>query len=182
VKKSILRSINSSGHMSEGTAVWTAASPARVYCLLQPVFPKEEEKKMTFARSSLFGATLAMLLLAATGCQSADSQTPAVEDGSTDGAPAEVVADDHSDHSKMDMDMEKDGNSAKIEANLAKLSDADRKSAEQQKKCPVTGDLLGMMETPIKVNAKGRDVWICCPDCKDELLGDPDKYLAKLGK
>lgn len=70
--------------------------------------------------------------------------------------------------------------SADIKANLAKLSDADRTSAEKQMTCPVGGGHLGAMGVPIKLTVKGQDVWICCDGCKDSLEKDPDKYLAKL--
>ncbi len=31
-----------------------------------------------------------------------------------------------------------------------------------------------------KVDVNGKSVWICCDGCKDKLLADPEKYLAKL--
>ncbi|WP_460166783.1 hypothetical protein [Thermostilla marina] len=46
--------------------------------------------------------------------------------------------------------------------------------------CPVSGEMLGSMGTPIKVDVSGRQVWICCEGCRDSLLAEPDKYLAKL--
>jgi YHS domain-containing protein len=61
-----------------------------------------------------------------------------------------------------------------------KLSEADRAAALAQKVCPVSGDKLGEMGTPFKVTVKGRDVFLCCPSCKEDLLKDPDKYFAKL--
>jgi YHS domain-containing protein len=63
---------------------------------------------------------------------------------------------------------------------LAELSDADRKLAEKQKVCPVTGKLLGSMGTPYKVTVKGRVVFLCCDGCEETLKADPDKYLKKL--
>jgi YHS domain-containing protein len=60
------------------------------------------------------------------------------------------------------------------------LSEADRAAALAQKICPVSGDKLGEMGTPFKVIVKGREVFLCCPSCKDDLMKDPDKYLAKL--
>ena len=69
----------------------------------------------------------------------------------------------------------------KMRTELQKLSAADRTSAEKQHVCPVTGKMLGAMGSPQKVDVRGRTVWICCPGCKEELLNNPDKYLAKLG-
>ena len=79
---------------------------------------------------------------------------------------------DHGDH--------KDHGSAEVSANLAKLPAADRAAAEKQHHCPVSGELLGSMGVPIKVTVKDREVWLCCDGCKDKLMADPDKYLAKL--
>jgi hypothetical protein len=62
----------------------------------------------------------------------------------------------------------------------AKLSEEDRKLAEKQKVCPVTGERLGSMGEPIKVTVKGRAVFLCCKGCIDEIKTNPDKYLAKL--
>lgn len=72
--------------------------------------------------------------------------------------------------------------SPKVKENLAKLSDADRASAEKQMTCPVSGEHLGSMGVPKKVTVKGQDVWVCCDSCKETIQKDPDKYLAKLKK
>ncbi|MGA2033172.1 MAG: hypothetical protein ABSG68_13010 [Thermoguttaceae bacterium] len=69
---------------------------------------------------------------------------------------------------------------AEISKNLAQLSESDRKLAEKQKICPVSGELLGSMDKPVKVVVKGRTVFLCCDGCKAELEADPDKFLAKL--
>ncbi len=58
----------------------------------------------------------------------------------------------------------------KMRVELAKLSPADRASAEKQHVCPVTGKMLGTMGPPKKVEVNGQQVWICCAGCKDELL------------
>ena len=66
-------------------------------------------------------------------------------------------------------------------ADPAKLSAEDRKLAEKQGVCPVSGEKLGSMGEPYKVVVKGRTVFLCCEGCKrDDLLANPDKYLAKL--
>lgn len=69
-----------------------------------------------------------------------------------------------------------------MKAELAKLSPEDRTSAEKQHVCPVSGEMLGTMGAPQKVEVNGQQVWICCPDCKDKLLETPDIYLSKLKK
>jgi hypothetical protein len=62
----------------------------------------------------------------------------------------------------------------------AKLSAEDQALADKQKICPVTDGELGSMGAPIKVMVKDRPVFICCDHCKEPLLADPDKFLAKL--
>jgi hypothetical protein len=76
---------------------------------------------------------------------------------------------------------ESDADTAIGEA-LAKLSAADRELAEKQKTCPVTDMLLGSMGTPIKVDVGGTPVFICCEGCRETLLAESAKYLAKLRK
>ena len=67
----------------------------------------------------------------------------------------------------------------KIQANLAKLSPEDRKLAEGQKFCAVENEnRLGSMGKPIKVLVKDEPVFLCCRNCKEKALADPDKTLA----
>ncbi len=68
----------------------------------------------------------------------------------------------------------------KIKAELAKLSEEDRASAEKHHMCVVSDKMLGSMGAPIKLTVKDKDVWICCEGCKQTVLDDPDKYLAKV--
>jgi Cu(I)/Ag(I) efflux system membrane fusion protein len=68
----------------------------------------------------------------------------------------------------------------KMKAELAKLSPEDAASAERQHVCPVSGEMLGSMGPPLKVDVNGKTVWICCDGCRQELLANPDNYLAKL--
>jgi Cu(I)/Ag(I) efflux system membrane fusion protein len=71
---------------------------------------------------------------------------------------------------------------ANIAAAMAELSPEDRALAEKQKVCLVADGALGSMGAPIKVEVKGHTVFICCEGCREDLLADPDKYLAKLKK
>jgi len=70
---------------------------------------------------------------------------------------------------------------AKVKANLASLSTAERAIVEKQKICPVSGEPLGEMGPPKKVAVAGHDVFICCPACEETLTKEPSKYLAKIG-
>lgn len=70
--------------------------------------------------------------------------------------------------------------SDEITAAMAELSESDRAAALAQKTCPVSGEPLGSMGTPIKVTAAGRDVFLCCEGCKEKFEANPAEFLAKL--
>ena len=70
--------------------------------------------------------------------------------------------------------------SVEMIAGLAALSAEDRVLADRQRICPVAESRLGSMGTPKKVDVNGTAVFICCEGCRDRLLREPDKYLAKL--
>lgn len=121
------------------------------------------------------------LLLGVYGCHSPD-------DIATPPAPGEETQDkqDHSmhaegDHAGSDQGAKK-SDMEKMTEHLATFSPEDRESAMKQHFCPVSGAMLGTMGAPEKVDVNGQPVWICCDGCKDKLLADPDKYLAKLAK
>jgi Cu(I)/Ag(I) efflux system membrane fusion protein len=69
---------------------------------------------------------------------------------------------------------------AAIAEALARLPRVDRELAESQKVCPVADMPLGSMGTPIRVDVNGRAVFICCEGCRESLLAEPAKYLARL--
>ncbi|HZU39148.1 MAG TPA: hypothetical protein VFA18_24695 [Gemmataceae bacterium] len=72
---------------------------------------------------------------------------------------------------------------ARIQANLAKLSPADRRLAEQQKFCAVeTENELGSMGVPVKILIKDQPVFLCCKGCRKTAEDEPDKTLAKAKK
>jgi Cu(I)/Ag(I) efflux system membrane fusion protein len=70
--------------------------------------------------------------------------------------------------------------SAAIVAALSELSAEDRDLVEEQGLCPVADQRLGSMGTPKKIEVNGTPVFICCEACRERLLQEPDKYLAKL--
>jgi YHS domain-containing protein len=72
------------------------------------------------------------------------------------------------------------GGAADVNAGLTELDEADRKAAEKQETCPVSGEKLGSMGKPYKVTVKGRTFFLCCDGCLPELNAHPDKYLKKL--
>jgi YHS domain-containing protein len=63
---------------------------------------------------------------------------------------------------------------------FAGLSPEDRVKAIAQRICPVTKEELGGMGKPYKVTVEGRDVFLCCAGCEEEIKKDPQKYFAIL--
>ncbi|TWU34875.1 hypothetical protein [Novipirellula artificiosorum] len=59
---------------------------------------------------------------------------------------------------------------------------ADAAAIAAQKTCPVMDEKLGGMGVPLKVNVKGKAVYICCAGCAKKLAAEPDKYLQKLSQ
>ncbi|MGH7939958.1 MAG: hypothetical protein ACREE6_08190 [Limisphaerales bacterium] len=48
------------------------------------------------------------------------------------------------------------------------------------KTCPVSGDKLGEMGPPFTFVYQGREVKLCCPDCKDDFDKNPAKYMKRI--
>ena len=69
---------------------------------------------------------------------------------------------------------------AKLKTALGKLGPEDRRLAEAQKSCPITGEPLGSMGTPVKVDLKNQSVFLCCKACQKKALADPVKTLEKV--
>jgi hypothetical protein len=65
---------------------------------------------------------------------------------------------------------------------LASLSEEDRQLVLAQKVCPVSGEALGSMGTPIKITVDGRHLFICCKSCEDSAKEKFDEYYANLEK
>jgi hypothetical protein len=68
---------------------------------------------------------------------------------------------------------------ATVKANMNLLSPRDRKVARAQKVCVVSGNPLGSMGTPFKVEIDGQPVFLCCDGCKDRALEHCDETLAR---
>lgn len=60
------------------------------------------------------------------------------------------------------------------------LSAEDQALADKQKVCPVGGEALGSMGTPVKMMVGDRAIFLCCEGCRGSVEKNPDKYLAKL--
>jgi len=130
-----------------------------------------------------FVAAVVGLSLGLSGCSSQSASEQAAPAGSPSaahnhGEHTDHAHGEHSDHG--DRGQTEQSNMDKMMTELAKLSPADRASAESQHICPVSGDMLGVMGPPLKIELNGQQVWICCEDCKADLFAHPDEYLAKL--
>jgi hypothetical protein len=67
-----------------------------------------------------------------------------------------------------------------IKANLAKLDAEDQKLAEAQRVCPVSGESLGSMGTPIKLTFAEGTAFICCKSCEKKAKKDEAETLRKV--
>lgn len=123
-----------------------------------------------FVLTVLLSASALVLGLAGCSPQGGSSAVPSTP--RADGHAGHDHAEHHADTGESDMD--------KMKAELAKLSPEDAAAAERQHMCPVSGEMLGTMGAPLKIDVKEQQVWICCEGCKDKLLASPDEYLAKL--
>src|SRR5690606_14406183 len=101
---------------------------------------------------------------------------PEVEPVET-GAPGDAMPEDVFAGDEADASVELD--EAEIET-IRQLPEADAEIALAQKVCPVSDAPLGSMGVPIKVDARGTPVFICCSGCEDAVAEDPDAILAKV--
>jgi len=122
------------------------------------------------------------LMVAVSGCGSTELDTPNAStlDAEADSHAHEDAEHGHAGHDHGDSDDTGKTDMEKMKDSLASFSEEDRESAMKQHFCPVSGEMLGTMGEPQKIEVKGQSVWICCDGCKDQLLADLDKYLAKL--
>jgi len=49
-----------------------------------------------------------------------------------------------------------------------------------QRTCPVTGEELGAMGTPIPVTVNGQVIYVCCQSCVAKVKKNPDQFLDKV--
>jgi Cu(I)/Ag(I) efflux system membrane fusion protein len=69
---------------------------------------------------------------------------------------------------------------AEIKAALDQLSPEDRRLAEAQDVCPITGFRLGSMSVPVKIDLKDRTVFLCCGSCPSKAKANEQKTLDKI--
>lgn len=66
--------------------------------------------------------------------------------------------------------------------NIAKLTPEDQKLAIAQRLCPVTGEPLGSMGMPIKIELAGTKVFLCCKACVKRAEANVTKVLETIKK
>lgn len=64
------------------------------------------------------------------------------------------------------------------ELKVSKATQADRPAIAAQDICPVSGEELGSMGTPIRVTRGDQSVFVCCQGCVKKVRENPDAYLA----
>lgn len=70
--------------------------------------------------------------------------------------------------------------SAEDLAQIDKLPEADREAAKSQQVCAITGEPLGSMGIPVKMEVEGHPVFLCCKGCEADFNADPKAALAKV--
>jgi len=101
------------------------------------------------------------------GCGSGSSNhTPSTEDSTTPGEHDEHGGHEHGGHD--DAADEHEGHD----------DAADMALVMKQATCPVSGEELGSMGTPIKKTVGDEVVLLCCNGCSKEFDANPEKYLA----
>lgn len=111
-----------------------------------------------------------LVVLTSAGCEGPQPQPSPGPESTVEDKPHEGAGHEHAEASETD----------EVRAALAELSPEDRQSAQRQRICPVSGELLGSMGEPVKLDVEGREVWICCAGCEGALRKDPERYLTKL--
>ena len=61
---------------------------------------------------------------------------------------------------------------------VAKTTGADQATITALKLCPVSGEELGSMGTPLKVSRDGRSTIVCCKGCLKQIEANPEKFLS----
>jgi YHS domain-containing protein len=74
-------------------------------------------------------------------------------------------------------DAAKKGDAKKGDAKKDDAAKGEKKEAELNAKCPVTGDDV---DKEITETHKGRKIAFCCNDCVKDFKKDPDKFVKKL--
>jgi membrane fusion protein, copper/silver efflux system len=69
---------------------------------------------------------------------------------------------------------------ADVKEALDKLNPEDRRLANDQEYCPITGKHLGSMGAPVMIDLKGRRVFLCCSSCPDKAKADAQRTLDKV--
>jgi len=69
-----------------------------------------------------------------------------------------------------------------VKPHVYKVTKDDAQFIAAQKICPVMEESLLAMGGPLKVDAGGKAIYICCAGCAKLILANPDKYVAYLSE
>ena len=62
---------------------------------------------------------------------------------------------------------------------ITKATDKDQKAIKTQGTCPVSGEDLGSMGTPVKLSRGDKVLFVCCRGCVKKVQADPETYFSK---
>jgi hypothetical protein len=118
---------------------------------------------------------LALASFALLGCETSTppAATPPASSGGSETKLLPVESNKGADAGKL---------SAEEVAEIKKLPEAEQPIALAQMSCPVSGEHLGEMGTPIKQTIGDKTFFICCASCEAKVKSDPSAVLAKLKK
>ena len=127
-----------------------------------------------------------LLALVAIGCEAAKTTTPAIPTKAVP-APMKPATTPATNPEPTDSEPTAAEEAAAIAKEIAKeralLSAEDRKLVDAQEWCAIsTEQRLGEMGAPIKLNIKGKPVFICCKGCTKKAEAMPDETLAQVEK
>ena len=123
-----------------------------------PLHPFTERHPMSTPRLVLCSLLLAIAMIGIVGLSGCDKSEPAAQ------------SHDHADHDHADHDH------GEPTAEPVAGVPADY----PLKVCVVSGEDLGSMGKPVKVEHEGTAAYLCCEHCIDKFNTEPTKYLAKL--
>lgn len=103
---------------------------------------------------------------------------PVKKSGSPDAATAPAPKADEAAPAKT----EPEGLSQEEIDQIKKLPAEEQAKALAQVVCIVSGEHLGSMGTPVKVESDGKVAYLCCKGCVEDFQKDPAAALAKLEK
>lgn len=128
-------------------------------------------RKLPLWKSYLFTSLLALAPLPLTGCRNSGAS-------SSDGNAGRQHGNCSGNSCCAKQPNRTPGNAEIVPPSVVPAIHEKQVSLGGQKTCPVTGDELGTMGSPIPVTLPGgQTLYVCCSGCAIQVLRDPQKYL-----